>query len=441
MMSEMRQTGIRWIGDIPSDWNTKRIKYMATLKGRIGWQGLTSEEYQDEGAFLITGVDFANGGINWEQCEHVPMRRWEEAKDIQIQKGDLLITKDGTVGKVAIVADMPGETSLNSGVLRIITEEGYSNRFLYWVLQSEVFWNWFNFRNAGNSTIVHLYQGDFAEFTYAFPTYAEQERIADFLDLYIKGTNDIIDLLEQEIETLKKYRRSVITEAVTKGLHKEVKLKPSGIEWPGMIPEHWNIKRLKYICSRITDGSHFSPDTVDDGFPYITAADVHGVGVDYEAAKKIAEIDYKALVRAGCRPHMKDVLLVKDGATTGRVGMIDSDEPCVVLSSVAILSGNNTLDNKYLMYLLESEFMQSQIIVSMAGSAMPRTILSKIMNYYGIDNPIEEQEEIVHYLDSICEQIDSIVKEKEEALKTVLQHKKALIFEFVTGKKSVKEVM
>ena len=89
------------------------------------------------------------------------MKRWEEAKDIQIQNGDLLITKDGTIGKVAIVTNMPGETSLNSGVLRIVPVEGYSRRFLYWVIKSDEFWNWFNIKNSGNSTIVHLYQGDF----------------------------------------------------------------------------------------------------------------------------------------------------------------------------------------------------------------------------------------------------------------------------------------
>ncbi|MBQ6134298.1 MAG: restriction endonuclease subunit S [Lachnospiraceae bacterium] len=437
-MKKMKQTGIRWIGEIPNDWNTKRIKYMATLKGRIGWQGLTSEEYQDEGAYLITGVDFLDGGINWEQCEHIPMKRWEEARDIQIENGDLLITKDGTVGKVAIVSDMPGETSLNSGVLRIMPIKGYSRRFLYWVLQSEEFWNWFNFKNGGNSTIVHLYQRDFAEFSYAFPSFDEQESIADYLDSKIKDIDDIISIAEQEIAVLKTLRRSVITESVTKGLNKKIALKPSGTNWPGQIPVHWNVKRLKYMCSRITDGSHFSPDTVDEGYPYITAADVHGVGVDYEAAKKISEMDFKALARLGCRPNLGDVLLVKDGATTGRVGMISSNQPCVVLSSVAILSGNNNLNNKYLMYLLESEFMQSQIMASMAGSAMPRTILSKIMNYFGVDNPIDEQKEIVRYLDNICGQIDSVVKEKEENLNTLKMHRKSLIYEYVTGKKRIK---
>ena len=86
------------------------------------------------------------------------MKRWEQAKDIQIENGDLLITKDGTVGKVAIVDGLNGPASLNSGVLRISTFEGYDRRFLFWVLQSDVFWTWFSYRNAGNSTIIHLYQ-------------------------------------------------------------------------------------------------------------------------------------------------------------------------------------------------------------------------------------------------------------------------------------------
>ena len=178
-----KESGIAWIGAIPEHWTLKKIKYLATLKGRIGWQGLTSDEYTDEGAYLITGTDFVNGCINWETCVRVPMKRWEEAKDIQILDGDLLITKDGTVGKVAIVSDLEGPCSLNSGVLRISThDDGYDRRFLYWVLQSDVFWKWFTDRNAGNSTIIHLYQNDFAEFAYPIPPLDEQIAIADFLD-------------------------------------------------------------------------------------------------------------------------------------------------------------------------------------------------------------------------------------------------------------------
>lgn len=440
MTTETKDSGVKWIGTVPADWEINKIKYIAVLKGRIGWQGLTSEEYTDEGAYLITGVDFENGGINWDSCVHVPMRRWEEARDIQIENGDLLITKDGTIGKVAIVSGCTAPTSLNSGVLRISTIEGYDRKFLYWVLQSDVFWTWFADKNAGNSTIQHLYQGDFAEFKYAIPPIDEQRAIAAFLDTECAKIDGIIDDLERQIEMLKAYRMSVITESVTQGMQPNVEMKKCDGNWPGVIPAHWEVKRLKYICDLITDGSHFSPDTTYEGFSYITAADVHGVGLDYDAAKKISKADFKMLEKTGCRPQKNDVLIVKDGATTGRVGLVTSDEPCVALSSVAILRGKKSLNNKYLMYLMESEYMQSQVRVSMAGSAMPRTILAKIVNYYGLLCPLSEQNEIVKFLDRKCQQIDAVTSDKQVQMNKILSHKQSLIYEYATGKKRVKEV-
>lgn len=154
----MKNSGIDWIGKIPQNWEVTKIKYISNLSGRIGWQGLTSNEYSDTGAYLITGTDFDNGTINWKTCVHIPFERWEEATQIQIQNGDLLITKDGTVGKVALVNNMPDKTSLNSGVLLIRTFENYNTKFLFWVLKSNIFWKWFFKINAGNSTIIHLYQ-------------------------------------------------------------------------------------------------------------------------------------------------------------------------------------------------------------------------------------------------------------------------------------------
>ena len=137
---------------------------MANLYGRIGLQGLTSEEYIDEGPFLVTGVDFCKGRIDWNSCVHISEKRWEQADKIQIKNEDLLITKDGTVGKVAIVNDLNGKASLNSGVVLIDLKDKNSKKYLYWVLCSDVFWTWFNYKNSGNSTILHLYQKDFNEF-------------------------------------------------------------------------------------------------------------------------------------------------------------------------------------------------------------------------------------------------------------------------------------
>ena len=213
----MKNSGIDWIGQIPKDWNIKRIKYFTNLNGRIGWQGLTTEDYQDEGPFLITGVDFLNGSIDWSSCTHITEKRWIEANTIQIRNGDLLITKDGTVGKVAVVSGLNDKASLNSGVL-LIRPQGnveYYNRYIYYQLISDVFWSWFEFNKSGNSTIIHLYQQDFANLYTLLPNITEQKQIADYLDKECEKIDKTIKNKKEQLETIKEYKKSLIYEYVT----------------------------------------------------------------------------------------------------------------------------------------------------------------------------------------------------------------------------------
>lgn len=436
-MEGMKESGNRWIGLIPDSWETKRIKYLATLKGRIGWQGLTSDEYQDEGAYLITGVDFADGGIDWESCEHVPMKRWEEAKDIQIENGDLLITKDGTIGKVALVADMPGETSLNSGVLRIMTYEGYNRKYLYWVLQSDVFWNWFNFKNAGNSTIQHLYQGDFAEFVYAYPEEIEQQAIAVFLDNKCKQIDGIIADIEKQIEILKSYKKSLITETVTKGLDKNVKMKDSGVEWIGEIPKHWDVRRVKYVLEGIKDGTHGTYNRVDEGHYLLSAKNVFFDGLHIgDNESLVSEKDYQSIVANGY-PKKGDVLLCCVG-TIGRTCVYDLDEAEAFQRSVIFMRPSSMIDSRYLCYSLQTdgtEIQENMLINKTAQDGLYMGAAQEIM--ITVPQNGFEQKKIADYLDLQCSKLDSIISTKQTQLTHMQQHKKSLIYEYVTGKKRV----
>ena len=443
-METMKDSGVRWIGEIPATWNTKRIKYMATLKGRIGWQGLTSEEYQDEGAYLITGVDFDNGGIDWENCVHVPMKRWEEAKEIQIENGDLLITKDGTIGKVAIVSNMPGETSLNSGVLRIIPIEGYSRRFLYWVIKSDEFWTWFNYRNAGNSTIVHLYQGDFAEFLYAFPDFDEQESIADYLDAHCGQLDSIIGDLEKQIETLKAYKKSIIVEAVTKGLDHDVPMQDSGISWIGQIPQGWEISKIKYLVDPnhpypVGDGDHGmikADDYLTEGIPYIRVLNLTwGNGLNLENIVYISEAMNAMIKNSTLKQN--DILIAKTGATA----IVPESLPVSnTTSHVGKITLPNNHDAKYFYYVVTSSIVQKQIDdLSAMQSTRPELGIEGLRNLIVVVPPLDAQQKISKYLDHRCSEIDEIVAVKEKQLVSMQQHKTSLIYEYVTGKKRVKE--
>lgn len=214
----MKDSGIEWIGLIPQSWSIVRLKHSSILKGRIGWQGLKANEFITEGPFLITGTNFSNGIIDWDSCVHITDERFDEAPDIHISENDLLITKDGTIGKVALAVNCPDKVSLNSGVF-VIKNNGninYINKYLYYILLSDIFWTWFRKSQNGNSTIIHLYQEQFYNFIYPVPaTLTEQLEIVKFLDKKCADIDAVISANEKTIEKLKEYRQSIIYEAVT----------------------------------------------------------------------------------------------------------------------------------------------------------------------------------------------------------------------------------
>lgn len=198
LSAKMKQTEL---GEIPEDWEVKNINKECTIKARIGWQGLKSTEYLDSGDYiLITGTDFDSGFINWKSCSYVTKWRFDQDKNIQIKQGDVLITKDGTIGKVAFLNEIPMQGTLNSGVfvIRPKNPDKMDSVFLSLIFKS--FWfDSFLEQITSGSTIVHLYQKDFVKFNFPLPSKEEQTAIAN-----------VLSSMDKEIETLntklEKYR-------------------------------------------------------------------------------------------------------------------------------------------------------------------------------------------------------------------------------------------
>ena len=266
------------------------------------------------------------------------------------------------------------------------------------------------------------------------PPFPEQQSIAAYLDAATVKIDKAIAQQQEMIDLLNERKQIIINQAVTKGLNPDVSMKDSGMEWIGQIPEHWEICKLKYLFRRIADGTHFSPSTVEEGYPYITASDVRGIGIDYANAKKISSEDYKKLVATGCRASNGDILLVKDGATTGRVGLKIDDVECVTLSSVAMLTPKETQNTHYLMYMMMSDAMQKQILLSMAGAAMPRITLIKLNNFLAVKPPIDEQIKIVKYVKSKIDPLNRSIRLSEQQIVLLQERKQIIINEVVTGK-------
>lgn len=434
-MQGYKNSGIEWIGSIPSDWKLDKIKYMANLYGRIGWQGLTSEEYIDEGPFLVTGVDFYKGKIDWNSCVHISEKRWEQADKIQIKNEDLLITKDGTVGKVAIVNDLNGKASLNSGVLLIDLKDKNSKKYLYWVLCSDVFWTWFNYKNSGNSTILHLYQKDFNEFIYTFPELKEQKLIANFLDKKCSEIDSVIEKIAKQINLLKDYKNSLITETVTKGLNKNLPMKDSNIGWIGEIPEEWDVSKIKY--SLILMGSGSTPDSsnplnYDGEINWIQSGDLYGKSYITETEKTITK--YALYGNKSLKRYIAPfVVVAMYGASVGNIALSQIDS--YTNQACCVMKGDNSLNNKYLYYFLIAN--RHEMLMLAIGGTQPNISQQLIKNLNIIIPQFNDQQEIVDFLDKKCSEIDSVISKKESQLDLIREHRKSLIYEYVTGKKRV----
>lgn len=214
MVTQMPQSGYKQteVGVIPEDWEVQNIIDNSTLKARIGWQGLTTTEYLSSGKFcLVTGTDFNNGKIDWDNCVYVDEKRYSQDRNIQLKIEDILVTKDGTIGKIAYIKTLPLPATLNSGVFVIRPKEkAYFPLFFFYVLSSDYFSKFLSKLQAG-STINHLYQKDFGSFNFIVPEYSEQEKIAKILS----DIDDLIVSLDTLIEKKKNMKQGAMQELLT----------------------------------------------------------------------------------------------------------------------------------------------------------------------------------------------------------------------------------
>lgn len=438
-MTRMKESGIDWIGQIPQEWVISKIKFTTQLNGRIGWQGLTSAEYKEKGPYLITGTDFYNGAINFETAVHIDEKRWSEASQIQVENGDLLITKDGTVGKVAIISGLDDKASLNSGVLRIQTIDEIDRRFLYYVLLSDEFWMWFNYTNSGTSTILHLYQNVFDEFTFTFPSKNEQQKIADFLDKKTAQLDKVKALLEEQIQKLKDYRASLIYETVTKGLDKTVPMKDSGIDWIGQVPQGWGVSRLKYLANKIGSGKTplgGSEIFEETGILFIRSQNIYnGLILLEDKATYINRNIHQQMI--GTCVKKNDILLNITGASIGRVAKYDLDIEANVNQHVCIIRSNRYVLPDYLMYFIMSEFGQFMIKTHQISGNREGLSFENIGNFKIIAPGLDYQYEISQYLNKKMLTINQMIKTKEQQIANINKQRQTLIYDYVTGKKRV----
>lgn len=436
------------IEDFPSHWNLTRIKFNSLVKARVGWHGLNSDDFTEVGPYLVTGSDFKGKFIQWNECYHCDEDRYEQDPYIQLTNGDLLITKDGTIGKVALVSELNGKATLNSGVFVVRPlRSDFTTQYYYWLLLSRAFTDFVNYYKTG-STIVHLYQETFVNFKYPLPPYEEQQKIANFLDHETAKINTLIAKQESLIELLKEKRQAVISHAVTKGISSingtQCPMKDSGVEWLGEVPEHWDVSSLKYFTS-IQGGYAFSSeDFTDDGVQILRIGNLYQNRLALERQPTFVSDDFLKTLPS-FKVTKNDILM----SLTGTLGKrdygfaikVDVASEFLLNQRVAKLTPDSSkITNDYLVNILWSESYLNQLYSLPSGTKQANLANSDVLSIaVAIPPSIEEQKRIADFIVTQTSKLDRLTLRANEAILLIKERKTALISSAVTGKIDVSD--
>ena len=276
---------------------------------------------------------------------------------------------------------------------------------------------------------------DFGNTRIPLPPLDEQKKIADFLDKKCGEVDALAHNIQQQIDTLEQYKRAIITETVTKGLNPSAPMKDSGIPWIGQIPKHWRTLKVKFISS-LLNGYAFDSDmlTEEGHSSVIRIGDITNGSIEVNSALKY---DGPTNMLTAYQIKQGDIVIALSGATVGKIGYIAQQYPFTFINQrVGIIRSDFA---HFLNYALQAGSFLPFVLLHSTASAQPNISLNTIGNYI-IACPNEtEQQTIASYLDDKCGEIDALIKTKQEQLAKLEEYKKAIIFEYVTGKKPVPE--
>ena len=424
-MREMKDSGIEWVGAIPQDWQLSKIGSLYTQRN----EKVSDKDYQP--------LSVTMQGILPQLATAAKTDDGDNRKLVRV--GDFAINSRSDRRGSCGISPLDGSVSLINIILtpRTAMHPGYYNWLFHTTLFADEFYKW------GHGIVADLWTTRWQEMksiTVPVPEYAEQERIAAFLDAECAEIDTVLEKTRASIEEYKKLKQAVITQAVTKGIRGDRPMKDSGIEWIGDIPAEWRKTQLRHcaaIKSGITLGKKYEKTDSLVERPYLRVANVQDGYVDLSVLTTIEvtqDEDLKYRLRAG------DVLMTEGGDRDklGR-GCVwhGAIEPCLHQNHIfAVQTSKDTLLPEFLEYLTVSDVGRSYFdVTAIKTRNLACTSSSKVLAFTIPLPSVEEQAEIVEALNTKCAGIDALVAKKQQYLTEIENYKKSLIYEYVTGKK------
>lgn len=416
-MREMRDSGVEWIGEIPKDWNCCKQKYRFTL---INGRAFKDNEFEEDGTYRILRVGNLFSNPVWYSSS------LELEPDKYCEKGDLIYAWSMSYGpyiwneekviyhyhiwKTKLVLDM--DKMFSYYYLQALTES----------IKSQTHETTMGFVTMGIMNNSYI----------AYPrNIKEQKKISNYLDVKCSKIDVIIEKQQAIIEKLKEYKLSIINEAVTQGINPDVNMKQSGYKWIGSIPEHWNMVYAKQLFSQRKDRA-FEDDE------QLTASQKYGI----ISQKEFMDIEGRQVMQVLKGEEILKHVEKGDFVISMRSfqGGLEYSEVSGKISSayVMLIPNRDKVCDRYYKWLFKSKkyisALQGTSNLIRDGQALR---FSNFVQVYLPSLDLDEQKKIADYLDDVCPKIDNEIEKREKLLEKVLEYKKSLIYEVVTGKKEV----
>lgn len=422
---EYKQTGTPWIGEIPSHWEDSRLKYIGEY---INGYAFKPEDWSSEGLPIIRIQDLTESNSNPNYFKGTINEKY------LIKDGDILVSWAATL---AAFKWNRGDAWLNQHIFKAIPNLNINYDFFFWILRIAMK----NMKNGEEHGIMmeHVTSDLFGNFPIPIPPLREQEAIAAYLDKKCGSIDTVISTQERRIALLEELKQSVITEAVTHGINPDTKLRPSGIDWIGNIPEHWEVMPLKYAANKkgccFIDGDWIeSKDIVEEGIKYITTGNI---GVLYYKEQGSGYISEKTFMSLACTEVFEgDILISRLNEPIGRSCIIPNLGNRVVTSvdNVIFRPDTDYYNKKFIVYYLNCNKFTEHANLIARGATMHRISRSMLGHQKMLVPPLSEQEEIVEYIDRKIKPIDASIAKAKREIDLLKELKQSVITEAVTGK-------
>ena len=420
-----KDSGVEWLGKIPSQWELT-----------IGMNVFRENKRDNKGMKEKTVLSLSYGQIIIKPEEKLVGLVPESFETYQIvEPNDIIIRctdlqNDQTSLRTGLAKD---KGIITSAYLNLKVINNHSAKFLHYYLHTlDITKVLYKFGSGLRQNLSFL---DFKRLPIIDIPLSEQQKIAQFLDDKTAKIDQAVDLAEKQIALLKEHKQILIQNAVTRGLNPDVPLKDSGVEWIGQVPEHWEVKKIKHVTSKI--GSGITPlgggsNYIDGGIPLLRSQNIHFDRIDLNDVARISEFTHNSMKNSKVRKG--DVLLNITGGSLGRCFYVDSNEEMNVNQHVCIIRPNKKINTIFLNMLLASEIGQKQIWFFQQGGGREGLNFQAIKNFYLPLPDLEEQQKIAIYLDKQAAKIDQAIALKTAHIEKLKEYKSVLINDVVTGK-------